>query len=200
MFSSRQKLQPTPKNSAPSWSPWQSGTCPYSLLIWIFHKLGLMHWMAFGVLTSAQGVCKTQWHGVISLLLWVKKIPFWVWATCFYSLWWLISTWWVLGSPRECVCESVSRGFSEKTHPAVGCIILYSGVLDWIKRRKRAELSTSRHLCFLTADAVWPAALSSCNRDFPTTQGLYPSTVNQNKTASLSCSCEVFCHSIEKPI
>lgn len=48
----------------------------YSLLIWIFHKLGLMHCMAFGVLASAQGFCKTQWHDVISLLLWVKKIPF----------------------------------------------------------------------------------------------------------------------------
>lgn len=76
MFSSRQKLQPTPKTiqllpEAPG--NLEPVFCPYSLLIWIFHKLGLMHCMAFGVLASAQGFCKTQRHDVISLLLWVKK-------------------------------------------------------------------------------------------------------------------------------
>lgn len=76
MFSSRQKLQPTPKTiqllpEAPG--NLEPVFCPYSLLIWIFHKLGLMHCMAFGVLASAQGVCKTQRLDVISLVLWVKK-------------------------------------------------------------------------------------------------------------------------------
>lgn len=76
MFSSRQKLQPTPKTiqllpEAPG--NLEPVFCPYSLLIWIFHKLGLMHCMAFGVLASAQGVCKTQRLDVISLVLWIKK-------------------------------------------------------------------------------------------------------------------------------
>lgn len=86
-----------------------------------------------------------------------------------------------LETPWEHTPAGVSRGFSERSTKDVGGTILYAGILEWRKRRARAEHQPS--LNFLTADAMWPAALSSCNHDFPP---LYPYTVSQINLPSVA--------------
>lgn len=77
--SSRQKLKPTvgTVQLLPEAPGNQEPVYVYSLLIWIFQKHELMHWMAFGVLASStQGFYKTHLCDGIPLLLWVKNTSF----------------------------------------------------------------------------------------------------------------------------
>lgn len=63
-------------------------------------------------------------------------------------------------------------------------------------KRKKKELSTSVHLCFLVVDKVWASASQSCYCPF-STMDCMPSDC-EPKPTSLSWFCEAFCHSKEK--
>lgn len=60
---------------------------------------------------------------------------------------------------------------SERPTKSVDCTILYAGLLDLNKKEGKSWPPAIVYV--LRADAMWPAALSPCNHDFPP-QGLYP--------------------------